>query len=347
MNDIVKKTIAIIAILTMILSMTACGSNQPNNNVFETETEQTEAVSSGTTENGNNDDTENETIASKILVVNFSCTGNTRPIADKVTEMLDADFYEIVPEIPYTEDDINYSVDDCRANREQNDENARPEIAGEKLDISAYDTVIISFPIWWGKEPRIIDTFMETYDFTGKTITCFCTSGGSGIGTAESNLHACAKEATWLEGIRFESGASDSDIEAWLSNIGVAKRREAAGKEQEVKIRFTDGTNEVIVLLNDSKLSESLVAQLPFTFDFEDYAHNEKNGTVPEKLTTDKNFEAECPKGSLGYFAPWGNLCLFFEVAPAYPGQYVLGTVEGDSDDIKKLGNKVTVEIAE
>lgn len=114
-----------------------------------------------------------------------------------------------------------------------------------------------------------------------------------------------------------------------------------------MKIRFTDGTNEVIVLLNDSKPSESLVAQLPFTFDFEDYAHNEKNGTVPEKLTTDKNFEAECPKGSLGYFAPWGNLCLFFEVAPAYPGQYVLGTVEGNPDDIKKLGNKVTVEIAE
>lgn len=122
---------------------------------------------------------------------------------------------------------------------------------------------------------------------------------------------------------------------------------EAVGKEQEVKIRFTDGTNEVIVLLNGSELSKSLVTQLPFTFDFEDYAHNEKNGTVPEKLTTDKNFEAECPKGSLGYFAPWGNLCLFFEVAPAYPGQYVLGTVEGDPDDIKKLGNKVTVEIAE
>lgn len=121
----------------------------------------------------------------------------------------------------------------------------------------------------------------------------------------------------------------------------------SAGKEQEVKIRFTDGTNEVIIILNDSKLSESLVAQLPFTFDFEDYAHNEKNGTVPKKLTTDKSFEAECPKGSLGYFAPWGNLCLFFEVAPAYPEQYVLGTVEGDPDDIKKLGNKVTVEIAE
>lgn len=223
MDHMVKKTIAIISLLAMILSMTDCGSSQPNNNAFEAQNDRTEAASSVTTENSNNEDIENETIASNILVVNFSCTGNTRPIADKVTEMLDADFYEIVPEIPYTVGDINYSVDDCRANREQNDETARPEIAGEKLDISAYDTVIISFPIWWGKEPRIIDTFMETYDFTGKTITCFCTSGGSGIGTAESNLHACAKEATWLEGIRFESGVSDSDIEAWLSNIGVAK----------------------------------------------------------------------------------------------------------------------------
>lgn len=103
-----------------------------------------------------------------------------------------------------------------------------------------------------------------------------------------------------------------------------------------MKIRFTDGTNEVIVILNDSKLSESLVKQLPFTFYFNDYANNEKNGTLPEKLVTDKNFEAECPKGSLGYFAQWGNLCLFFEIAPAYPGQYLLGTVQGDSEKIKK-----------
>ena len=118
-------------------------------------------------------------------------------------------------------------------------------------------------------------------------------------------------------------------------------------RKKKLKIRFTDGTNEVIVILNDSKLSESLVKQLPFTFYFNDYAYNEKNGTLPEKLVTDKNFEAECPKGSLGYFAQWGNLCLFFEIAPAYPGQYLLGTVQGDSEKIKKLGNKVTVEIAE
>lgn len=148
------------------------------------------------------------------------------------------------------------------------------------------------------------------------------------------------------------SNAANGEAEKRAAENGTAVNsdnqdtsKESAEREKKMKIRFTDGTNEVLVTLNDSKLSESLVAQLPFTFDFEDYAHNEKNGRVPKKLLTDKSYEAECPRGSLGYFAPWGNLCLFFEVAPPYPGQYVLGTVEGNPDDIKKLGSKVTVEI--
>lgn len=113
-----------------------------------------------------------------------------------------------------------------------------------------------------------------------------------------------------------------------------------------MKIRFTDGNNEVIVTLNDSQLSKSLVEQLPFTFELTDYAHNEKNGTVPHSLTTDKAYEAECPRGSLGYFAPWQKLCLYFDTAPPYPEQYILGTIEDNPDNIKKLGTNVTVEIA-
>lgn len=159
---------------------------------------------------------------SSILVVNFSCTGNTKSIAEKIADYLNADFYEIVPAIPYTDADINYSDDNCRANKEQADDRARPEIAGDKVDVNAYDTVIISFPIWWGKEPRIIDTFMETYDLSGKILTCFCTSGGSEITTAESNLHAYVSDGRWLDGMRFEAGASDDELESWISSIGLA-----------------------------------------------------------------------------------------------------------------------------
>ena len=164
---------------------------------------------------------ESTSTESRTLVVNFSCTGNTKPIAQMAAALLNADFYEIVPEIPYTAEDLHYQDHNCRANKEQNDDSARPAIAGEKLDISGYDTILISFPIWWGKEPRIIDTFMESYDFSDKRLAAFCTSGGSGIGTAESNLKAYAPDALWVGAKRFQTGASEEEVADWLSQIGL------------------------------------------------------------------------------------------------------------------------------
>lgn len=163
---------------------------------------------------------ESTSTESRTLVVNFSCTGNTKPIAQMAAALLNADFYEIVPEIPYTAEDLHYQDHNCRANKEQNDDSARPAIAGEKLDISGYDTILISFPIWWGREPRIIDTFMESYDFSDKTLAAFCTSGGSSIGTAESNLKAYAPDALWGGAKRFQTGASEEEVADWLSEIG-------------------------------------------------------------------------------------------------------------------------------
>lgn len=112
------------------------------------------------------------------------------------------------PKVSYSDDDIDYSVDDCRANVEQNDETYRPAISGSVENMQDYDIVFIAFPIWWGEEPRIIDTFMESYDFSGITLIPFCTSGGSGIGTAESNLHSFTTDETaWLDGRRFAAGS--------------------------------------------------------------------------------------------------------------------------------------------
>lgn len=164
---------------------------------------------------------ESTSTESRTLVVNFSCTGNTKPIAQMAAALLNSDFYEIVPEIPYTAEDLHYQDHNCRANKEQNDDSARPAIAGEKLDISGYDTILISFPIWWGREPRIIDTFMESYDFSGKTLAAFCTSGGSSIGTAESNLKDYAPDALWGGAKRFQTGASEEEVANWLSQIGL------------------------------------------------------------------------------------------------------------------------------
>ena len=104
-----------------------------------------------------------------MLVAYFSATGNTENIAEHLVSILDADLYEIVPQVPYTSEDLNYSNDDCRANQEQNDPTARPSISGNVENMEDYDVIFLGYPIWWGDAPKIISTFLETYDFDGKT----------------------------------------------------------------------------------------------------------------------------------------------------------------------------------
>lgn len=156
-----------------------------------------------------------------ILVAYFSATGHTADIAAQLQTILGADLYEIIPEIPYTEEDLAYNNDDCRANQEQNDPDARPAIASEPVDMTAYDTIFLGYPIWWGQAPKIISTFLEQYDLSGKTIIPFCTSGSSGIGSSASNLQGLAPEATWLAGQRFAAGTPAEDIAAWTETLGL------------------------------------------------------------------------------------------------------------------------------
>ena len=118
-----------------------------------------------------------------------------------------------------TEEDLDYSNDNCRANQEQNDDTARPEISDTVENIDEYDVVFIGHPIWWGIEPRIIDTFLESYDFSGKTMVDFCTSGGSGISESESNLKEICPDSVWLEGKRFLGSSSHDDIADWVDNM--------------------------------------------------------------------------------------------------------------------------------
>lgn len=119
---------------------------------------------------------------SKVLVAYFSATGHTKTIAEYLQAALDADLYEIVPQEPYTDPDLDYNTDGCRANQEQNDDAARPAISGSVDNMDGYDVVFIGFPIWWYQAPRIIETFLESYDFSGKTVIPFATSGGQRYG---------------------------------------------------------------------------------------------------------------------------------------------------------------------
>ena len=163
-------------------------------------------------------DTSNET---KVLVAYFSATNTTKPLAEYVADGLDADLYEIVPETPYTSADLNYGNSSSRATVEQNDSSARPTISGSVANMEQYDIVFIGYPIWWGQAPRIVSTFFESYDFNGKTIVPFCTSGSSGIGSSASNLHSLTNGANWLDGRRFSGGTSRNTMIEWVNGLGL------------------------------------------------------------------------------------------------------------------------------
>lgn len=150
----------------------------------------------------------------KVLVVYFSGTGTTRSAAKKIQKATGGKLYQIQAADPYTSEDLNYSNDNCRANVEQQDETVRPEIKGKVKNIRKYDVIFVGYPIWWGKEPMIIHTFLESYNLKGKTIVPFCTSGGSGISGSMTGVKAAAKGATVVGG-KDLTGLSAKSIEKW------------------------------------------------------------------------------------------------------------------------------------
>ncbi len=153
-----------------------------------------------------------------VLVAYFSCTGTTGGIAGLIAAQTGGVLYEIVAEDPYTEEDLQYYTGG-RCDQEQADSSVRPAISGGVADMEAYDVVFIGYPIWHGQAPRIISTFLESYDFTGKTIVPFCTSHVSGIGSSATNLHALASGATWQEGKRFSGSESADEIKSWIESL--------------------------------------------------------------------------------------------------------------------------------
>lgn len=160
----------------------------------------------------------------KSLIVYFSCTDTTKKIAEYMQEITGADIYRIEPEVPYTAEDLNYGDASTRATKEQNDSSARPAIAGKVENMAQYQNVVIAYPIWWGQAPRIISTFLESYDFSGKTIVPVCTSHSSGIGSSATNLHALTDgSVTWLEGRRFSSTSTKEEVAQWLKDSGIQK----------------------------------------------------------------------------------------------------------------------------
>lgn len=152
----------------------------------------------------------------KTVVCYFSCTGNTKTLAQNTAKALDADLFEIVPEEAYSDADLDWNDKKSRTTKEQNDKACRPAIK-TKVDLSKYDTIILAFPIWWYTAPRIMFTFVEQNDLSSKKVVAICTSGGSGVGGAEKDLKAAAsKKADWRSGSRFYSNTSESELKKFF-----------------------------------------------------------------------------------------------------------------------------------
>ena len=220
----------------------------------------------------------------KILVAVFSATGNTAPLAETVAELLGADLYVITPAQPYTEADLAYYTGG-RCDQEQADPDCRPVIDGQVEDMARYDTVVIAHPIWHGQAPRIISTFLESCDFSGKTLTTFCTSMSSPLGSSAENLHKLVPEdVTWLESRRFPAGASREDLAAWLTEIGLLKPEQTEGPVIQLTIAGTPVEVEWAENTTVDALRELLGRVGPITLDMSDYAGFEKGAPLPETL---------------------------------------------------------------
>ena len=153
----------------------------------------------------------------KALVAYFSASGVTRKLSENLAGAIGADLFEIVPETLYTDDDLNWQDGNSRSLVEMNDRSCRPAISSKVENMPQYDVVFIGFPVWWYREPSIIDTFAESYDFGGKTIVPFATSGTSGIGESGKNIGELAKDAHVFNGKRFKANASAEELKAWAS----------------------------------------------------------------------------------------------------------------------------------
>lgn len=156
---------------------------------------------------------------SKRLVAFFSASGVTAKVAKELAETTGADLYEIVPEVPYTNADLNWRDEKARSTIEMKDLSFRPAITGSIPNMEEYDTIFVGFPIWWHIAPTIINTFLESCDLTGKKIVPFATSGGSGMGKTNENLRSSCAGAVLLEGTVLSSRASKDSLEAWVRTL--------------------------------------------------------------------------------------------------------------------------------
>ncbi len=213
-NVLIALIVLVVVILIGVAGFALLNGNKENNNTENNGNTNQE----NTNNNGENDNTSE---GSKTLVVYFSAQGHTEEVANQIADNLNTDIFEIIPEDPYTEDDLDWTDDNSRVSEEHNDESLR-DVALETTEVpdwDSYDRILIGYPIWWGVSAWPVSSFVAANDFTGKTVIPFCTSASSGLGQSGDLLEEVANGGHWLEGKRFSSNPSNDEIKEWTDSL--------------------------------------------------------------------------------------------------------------------------------
>ena len=379
-----KRSVALLVLLALLCSLTACGGNPTTQSVSDVpESSQnaeeipdtplntdppTVSQSSGETGNSNiliayftwADNTVVEDPSSVDVDATTSASvlapGNAAKLASWIQQEVGGDLHSIVVEEPYSSD-----YDECldRAADEKAD-NARPALASHVDNMEDYDIVFLGFPNWWYTLPMPVLTFVEEYDWSGKTVVPFVTHGTGGLSSTIRDLTAALPEdATILEPIgvyRPEVDDSQSAVQEWIAGLdlelpqggnGQTQKEETNTMESTRRIRFSlDDGSEIIVQLNDNPAAEALYEMLPLELSFEDFNSTEKIAYLTEEIPSDGSPDQCDPDvGSLCYYIPWGNLCFFYRDFRPSSALIPLGQVESGAGLLEGLDRTAAVMV--
>ncbi len=281
----------------------------------------------------------------KMLIVYFSWSGNTKNAAQIIQEKTGADLVELELVTLYSS---NYNQVLDEAQRDLN-QNARPELKTKFDNIDEYDTIFLGYPNWWANIPMPIATFLESYDFSGKTIIPFCSHGGGEFGQSITDISKLAPHSNIGEGlsIHYSGGSSlSNDIDSWLEKNSISQNQTSEVEISRIKITINDN-EEIYVKLDNNSTAQDFASMLPLTLEAEDYNNTEKIATLPRELTTENSPAGYTPKtGDFAYYAPWGNLSIFYRDFRYSVSLIKLGEIKNDGiDKMKNLNENFTIRI--
>ena len=280
--------------------------------------------------------------------------GNVQQLAGWIQEETGGELFSIQVTDPYPSD-----WDACleRANQERG-QNARPALVEPQVEnLEQYDRVFLGYPNWWYGVPMALLTFLEENDLSGKDVYLFCSHGTGGLARSVEIITEAVPEANISDNIfdcyEEDAPVSQGDIQAWVAELGLSQPQETTSIEMEEsnvetnQISVTCGDTQVVYELNDSPAAQSLLSQLPLTVVVEDFSTNEKVFYPPQELDTSDTPLAEGGAGTLAYYAPWGDVVLFYDSFSANGSLYELGEAVSGAEDISQMTGTITVETVE